>query len=64
MEQQVKAPGLKWRKLANGVSPVWVADEADVKNGYQPKTVNLSPIADQPDMLVARCNALQADMLL
>lgn len=62
--ETVKAPGLKWRKLAGGLSPVWVADETDVKNGYRPKTVNLKHIADQPDMLVAKCNALQSDMLL
>jgi integrase len=62
--ETVKAPGLKWRKLAGGLSPIWVADEADVKNGYTPKTVNLKHIAGEPDMLVAKCNALQADMLL
>lgn len=62
--ETVKAPGLKWRKLASGLSPVWVADEIDVKNGYTPKTVNLKHLADQPDMLVAKCHALQADMLL
>src|SRR5690349_7941188 len=62
--ETVKAPGLKWRKLAGGPSPVWVADEVDVKNGYTPKTVNLKHIADQPEMLVAKCNSLQADMLL
>lgn len=39
--ETVKAPGLKWRKLASGPSPVWVADEVDVKNGYPPKTANL-----------------------
>lgn len=61
---QVKAPGLKWRKLASGLSPVWVADEADVKNGFHPKTVNLRQMADQPEMLVAKCNSLQADMVL
>lgn len=62
--EEIKAPGLKWRKLASGKSPVWVADEADVRSGYKPKTVSLRHLADQPDMLVARCNALQADMLL
>lgn len=62
--ETVKAPGLKWRKLAGGLSPVWVADEADVKNGYLPKTVNLKHLCGYPDMLVAKCNALQADMLL
>lgn len=62
--ETVKAPGLKWRKLASGRSPVWVADEDDVKNGYLPKTVNLKQFADQPEMLTAKCNALQADMFL
>ncbi len=62
--EQIKAPGLKWRKLASGLSPVWVADEADVKAGYAPKTMNLKHLADQPELLVATCNSLQADMLL
>lgn len=64
MEQRTKAPGLKWRKLAGGYSPVWVADEVDVKNGYKPKTINLKHLAENAEMLVARCNALQADMML
>lgn len=63
-DRQVKAPGLKWRKLASGLSPVWVADEADVKNGFHPKTVNLRQMADHPEMLAAKCNSLQADMIL
>lgn len=63
-DEQVKAPGLKWRKLASGLSPVWVADETDVKNGYYPKTVNLRDVADNPEVLVAKCNSLQADMIL
>lgn len=62
--EKAKAPGLKWRKLASGPSPVWVADEEDVRRGYRPKTVNLRHIADDPLMIVAKCNALQADMLL
>jgi integrase len=60
----IKAPGLKWMKRAAGHVPVWVADENDVKAGYTPKTANLSYLADQPDLLAAKCNALQADMLL
>jgi len=51
-------------QLASGLSPVWVADETDVKNGYYPKTVNLRDIADNPEVLVAKCNSLQADMIL
>lgn len=64
MESRIKAPGLKWRKLAGGLSPVWVADEVDVKNGYAPKTVNLKHIANHPDMIAAKCTALQAEMIL
>lgn len=63
-EEQVKAPGLKWIKRAKGKTPFWVADEVDVKNGYEPKTVNLAHLINQPDMLKARCDVLQAEMLL
>lgn len=62
--EKVKAPGLKWMKRVAGHIPVWVADEADVRAGYQPKTVNLSYLADDLNLIVAKCNALQADMLL
>ncbi|RWC29810.1 MAG: integrase [Mesorhizobium sp.] len=62
--ETVKAPGLKWLKRAKGKVPVWVADENDVKNGYEPKTVNLQYIADQPLILKAKCDTLQADMML
>lgn len=61
---KIKAPGLKWIKRANGHAPVWVADEGDVKNGFTPKTVNLRDLADQPEILVAKCNVLQAEMHL
>lgn len=61
---KIKAPGLKWIKRAKGHTPVWVADEADVKKGFTPKTVNLRDLADQPDILIARCNVLQAEMHL
>jgi integrase len=63
-QEQIKAPGLKWLKRANGKVPTWVADETDVKNGYSPKTVNLQFLADQPDMLKAKCDSLQAEMVL
>lgn len=62
--EKVKAPGLKWRKLATGLSPVWVADEVDVRNGYRPKTINLKHAASDPELLIAHCNAAQTDMLL
>ncbi|TGQ71008.1 hypothetical protein EN829_001065 [Mesorhizobium sp. M00.F.Ca.ET.186.01.1.1] len=63
-EEQIKAPGLKWIKRANNRTPFWVADETGVKNGYVPKTVNLYYLADQPEMLKAKCESLQAEMLL
>jgi integrase len=62
--EKIKAPGLKWMKRVAGAAPVWVADEADVRAGYSPKTVNLAYLGDDPALLVAKCNALQADMLL
>lgn len=62
--ETIKAPGLKWIKRSASVVPFWVADEVDVRNGYLPKTVNLRHLADAPDMLSAKCAALQADMLL
>ncbi|TJW14326.1 MAG: integrase [Mesorhizobium sp.] len=62
--EQTKAPGLKWMKRAGGAAPIWVADEVDVKNGFAPKTVNLSAFSDQPEILKAKCQSLQADMLL
>lgn len=62
--EEVQAEGLKWIKRANRRVPYWVADETDVKNGYVPKTVNLDKFRDQPDILVARCNLLQAEMML
>lgn len=62
--ERPKALGLKWMKRASGHVPVWVANEEDVKRGYSPKTVNLGFLKDNPEMLVAKCNALQADMLL
>lgn len=62
--ESIKAVGLKWMKRTAGSVPVWVADEADVKRGYEPKSVNLNYLRDVPEMLAAKCNALQADMLL
>lgn len=62
--ERPKALGLKWMKRASGHVPVWVADESDVKRGYRPKTVNLAFLRENAEMLVAKCNALQADMLL
>lgn len=60
----IKAPGLKFQKRKNKRVPYWVADEKDVLGGYSPKTVNLEYLADTPDILVAKCNSLQSDMLL
>ena len=62
--EKIKAPGLKWMKRVGGHIPVWVADEADVRAGFQPKTVNLSYMANDPGMLEAKCAALQTEMHL
>lgn len=62
--EKVKAPGLKWRRLASGYSPVWVANEDDVKAGFRPKTVNLAHLADQPEILIAQCKVFQTEMEL
>ncbi|WP_412063952.1 integrase [Rhizobium sp. SYY.PMSO] len=62
--EEIAAPGLKWIKRANGKTPYWVAAELDVKNGYVPKTVNLRAVKDNPSMLKAKCDVLQAEMLL
>lgn len=65
MEQKIKdAPGLKWRRRATITTPYWVAGEADVAAGYQPKTVNLSHLVDTPEILAAQCRALQAELEL
>ncbi len=61
---EIQAEGLKWIKRAKKRVPYWVANEIDVQNGYVPKTVNLDRFRDQPDILVARCNVLQAEMML
>jgi integrase len=61
--ERAKAPGLKYRARKNGPAvPYWVASEAAVKAGYTPKAVRLT-YATETD-LVARCNRLQAEMLL
>lgn len=60
----IKAAGLKWQRRKSKAIPYWVADEEAVKAGYLPKTVNLEYIADSPEMLAAKCHALQSDMLL
>jgi integrase len=64
MEEEIKAPGLKWIKRRAGSTPYWIADEADVANGFTPKSVNLSHLRGDPYILIAQCNAYQAEMLL
>ncbi|MEI5680470.1 MULTISPECIES: integrase [unclassified Mesorhizobium] len=59
-----KASGLVWQKRRKSKTPYWIPNQNAVKAGYRPKTVNLSYIADDPDMLAARCASLQSDMLL
>lgn len=56
--EEISAPGLKWIKRRASRTPIWVAG---VK-GYEPKTVNLSHLRDEPEQLVAKCALLQAEM--
>lgn len=62
--EETKAEGLKWIKRGNKKTPYWVADEEVVKAGYTPKTLNLNMYRDQPEILVAKCEVLQAEMKL
>ncbi|MBY3434879.1 tyrosine-type recombinase/integrase [Rhizobium laguerreae] len=56
--EEVTAPGLKWIKRRASRTPIWVSS---VK-GYEPKTVNLAHLRDEPEQLVAKCALLQAEM--
>lgn len=61
--EKPKAAGLKWRKRKGGLDvPYWVASDAAVKAGYPVKVVRLTGLG--PDMLIARCDRLQAEMLM
>jgi hypothetical protein len=59
-EPRPEAPGLIWR---NGRTPVWRASPAAKRAGYPVKWVNLACFADDPRLLLARCQRLQAEML-
>jgi len=56
--EEIKAPGLKWIQRKASRSPIWVANA----KGYEPKTVNLSHLRDEPEQLQAKCALLQAEM--
>lgn len=58
-EGRVTAPGLEYRERADREIPVWVAPRAAVKLSFEPKTVNLEPLMDEPAKLVRRCKELQ-----
>jgi hypothetical protein len=59
-EPRPQAPGLIWR---NGITPVWRASFAAKRAGYPVKWVNLACFANDPTLLIARCQRLQAEML-
>jgi hypothetical protein len=62
-EKQPSAPGLRWRKRADGrLVPYWLPDDEARKAGFPTKSVNLALVADAPTMLVERCVRLQAEM--
>jgi integrase len=58
METKAKAPQLVWDR---GV-PIWRATRAAIKEGFQPKRVNLEYFAANEAALVARCHRLTAEM--
>ena len=63
-EDGLKFPGLKWRKRARRAVPYWYAPEADVREGYPVKSVNLSTFADDRPALSQRCEHLHAELLM
>lgn len=56
--EEITAPGLKWIQRRASRTPTWVASVS----GYEPRTVNLSHLRDEPEQLVAKCALLQAEM--
>jgi hypothetical protein len=62
--ERVKAPGLKWRPRQSGDPvPYWIASDAAVKAGYEPKSVRLTGYENDAGLL-ARCYRLQSEMQL
>jgi hypothetical protein len=53
------APGLRYR----GNRPIWRATKGAVAAGYPVKNVNLSLYRNDPQILIQRCERLQAEML-
>lgn len=62
MDDQTKAPGLKWIARRVGRTPYWMADPKAIARGYPVRSVNLSGYADNAAALAARCHRLQAEM--
>ncbi|UYE95815.1 hypothetical protein KNLIENLN_00002 [Sinorhizobium phage NV1.1.1] len=56
--EEIEAPGLKWIQRRASRTPTWVASA----KGYEPRTVNLSHLRDDPAQLSAKCALLQAEM--
>jgi hypothetical protein len=55
-----QAPGLRWRRG----SPAWLPPQEAIAAGYRPSRVALDHLADRPELLKARCAALNADLRL
>jgi hypothetical protein len=62
-QKRPQSPGLKWRDRKSGAVPYWFADPAAIKAGYPVKSANLSHLVDNAEMLIARAQRLQAEML-
>ncbi|TIN83065.1 hypothetical protein [Mesorhizobium sp.] len=61
----IEAPGLVWIKRHTGYTPYWRPPSWYLPKGKakedKPPHINLSPLADKPGELVARCVSLMAD---
>jgi hypothetical protein len=64
MERAPQSTGLKRRKRAKGYAWYWCADPDAIKAGYPVKTVNLTALAHQPDLMVQRAERLQLEQSL
>lgn len=62
-KQRPTAPGLRWRKRANGPDvPVWICEKKFRKDGYPIAYVRLGHLANNPEALIARCVRLDFEM--
>jgi integrase len=61
---RISARGLRWRRQGGVARPIWYADDQAVKAGYLPAAIDLSHLADRPEIARARAAVLNADLRL